>query len=186
MQTEPWTVTRGRWQALAVVLALGWAPAAEVAADADVEGIWKGMLVARAAEVEAEILVEIGRTPEGDLAGTFDMPVQNYVFHPLDKIAVDGRKVVFEFRRDSERRGKNALFVFAGEVSADGQRIEGEVIDGEQRIPFHLTWTEPAGTPRAEPLVPPVAAMSEHGDELREAFNREKDHLRLVLTLSPT
>ncbi|MEM7586221.1 MAG: hypothetical protein AAF560_22710 [Acidobacteriota bacterium] len=173
--------------ASALVLALLLGPTSQLAAsDSGLEGIWKGMLVSKAAEVEAEILIEVGRTPEGDYAGTFDMPVQNYIFHPLDTISLEGSKVAFDFYRDSERRGKNARFAFEGELSEDGQKITGNVIDGDIRIPFHLTWTDPPGTPREEPTVPDVATMSDDGDKLRDAFNREQDHVRLVMTLSPT
>ena len=175
-----------RWRALAIIFGLVATPAASAASDADLEGIWKGMLVAKEAEVEAEILFEIGRAPEGDLTGTFDMPVQDFLFHPLEQIAFDGSKVVFDFRRDSEHRGRNARYVLEGELSEDRRRIEGNVVDGERRIPFHLAWTAEAGTPREERRVPEVAQLSDRGEELRAAFNREQDHVRLVLTLSPT
>ncbi len=174
------------WRSLAIGISLGMLPISSFAAQGSLEGIWKGMLVLKKAEVEADILVEIGRAPDGTLAGTFDMPVQNYIYHPFETIQLDGSEATLEFRRDSERRGKNALFIFKGELSEDGQKLTGEVVDGDKTIPFHLTWTDPPGMPREEPWVPEVTTMSDRGDELREAFNRNKDHVRLVLTLSPT
>ena len=173
------------WPAIALMLAISVLPASSATAQGSLEGIWKGMLVGKPAEVEAEILFEIGRTPEGDLAGTFDMPVQNYKFFPLETISLEGTKVKIDFHRDSETRGKGAYYLFEGELSEDGREIRGH-LTAEASLPFHITWVSEAGVPREEVPLRPVAALSPQGEELRAAFNADQDYLRLVLTLSPT
>lgn len=174
-----------RWAAVVVAIAFGFAAAGGAGAQGSLEGIWQGLLVGKPAEVEADILFEIGRTPEGDLAGTFDMPVQSYKFYPFETLKLEGNKVTLDFHRDSETRGQGAYYLFEGEMSEDGQEIHGH-LTAEASIPFHVTWTAEAGTPRDEVPIPPVATMSPAGDELRERFNADQDYLRLVLTLSPT
>lgn len=178
---------RFRSWTLPAAIAIGLCPvwAASAADREGLEGIWKGMLVGKPAEVEADILFEIGRTPEGELAGTFDMPVQDYKFFPLETIQLDGSSVTLDFHRDSETRGAGAYFLFEGELSEDGNEIKGH-LTAEAVYPFYVTWTAEAGTPRDEPYIPPIEPLSPQGDQLRQAFNRDQDYLRLIITLSPT
>ena len=82
-----------------------------------VEGLWEGAIVFSEAEREFEITVEIGRDPNGELVGTIDQRAERMIYHPLEYVRTDGRKVTFEFRKNSERRGPDAPFPFHGELS---------------------------------------------------------------------
>lgn len=156
------------------------------AADAGLESIWEGQIVYVPAHREMDMLVEIGRTPEGELAGTIDVPTMHMKFTPLQDIAIDGASVTFAFLKDSERLGPGARFYFEGKLSEDGREIHGEFVAGEVRKAFRLKRTAEAGTPRTPEVLSEVHPLAADGDELRAVFNRDAGAVRLLILLSPT
>lgn len=167
-------------------------PVRDIAPPVRVEGLWDGIILYDPAQVELETTVEIARDAQGNLAGTIDLPSQRMKYHELRDFKLDGRKVSFTFYRNSERRGPNSPFVFDGEVSADGRVMEGIFTGfyneekGTDRVPFRFERIGEPGDERPEPVQPPVISLSPSGSELRDAFNRDADAVRILILLSPT
>lgn len=164
----------------------------EVQAPARVEGLWEGIILYDPAQVELETTVEIARDASGSLVGTIDLPSQRMKYHELRDFKVDGRKVSFTFYRTSERRGPNSPFVFDGEISADGRAMEGIFTGfyneekGTDRVPFSFERIGEPGDERPETLHPPVIPLAPAHGELRDAFNRDADAVRILILISPT
>jgi hypothetical protein len=154
---------------------------------ARVDGLWEGVIVYRPAQIELDLTVEIAADP---LVGTIDIPVQGLKFLPLLNLKQEGSRVAFEFDRFPDKEGPEGRFEFRGELSPDGRRITGECngrnAGVDLRLPFQLERRGDAGRERPPEVRPPLTPMSDAGDELRAAFNRDKDKIRLVLLLSPT
>jgi hypothetical protein len=167
-------------------------PAREIAPPVRVEGLWDGIILYDPAQVELETTVEIARDAQGKLVGTIDLPSQRMKFHELRDFKVDGRKVSFTFYRNSEKRGPNSPFVFDGELSADGRVMAGIFTGfyneekGTDRVPFSFERVGEPGDERPEPVNPPVIPLSPAYGELREAFNRDADAVRILILISPT
>lgn len=166
--------------------------AREIAPPVRVEGLWEGIILYDPAQVELETTVEIAYDAQGKLVGTIDLPSQRMKYHELRDFKVDGRKVSFTFYRNSERRGPNSPFVFDGEVSADGRVMAGTFTGfyneekGTDRVPFSFERVGEPGDDRAEPASPPVLTLSPDFSELRYAFNRDADAVRILILISPT
>jgi hypothetical protein len=176
----------------ACALPLAAQPAREIAPPVRVEGLWEGMILYDPAQVELETTVEIARDAQGKLVGTIDLPSQRMKYHELRDFKVDGRKVSFTFYRNSEKRGPNSPFVFDGEISADGRLMAGIFTGfyneekGTDRVPFSFERTGEPGDERPEPVAPPVIPLSPAYSELRDAFNRDADAVRILILISPT
>lgn len=157
-----------------------------------IDGLWSGIILYDPAQVELETTVEIGLDAQGNPGGTIDLPSQRMKYHPLRDFKVDGRKVSFTFYRNSERRGPNSPFVFEGEISADGRMMEGIFTGfyneekGTDRVPFRFERIGEPGDELPEPARPPVIPLSPAYGELREAFNRDADAVRILILISPT
>lgn len=156
------------------------------------DGLWEGVLLYDPAQVELEATVEIARDAQANLVGTIDLPSQRMKFHPLRDFRIEGSKVSFAFYRHSERRGPDSPFVFEGSLSPDGRVLEGIFTGfyneekGTDRVPFRFERIGEAGDERPEPVKPPLYTLSPSGEELREAFNRDADAVRLLILISPT
>ncbi|HWM91856.1 MAG TPA: amidohydrolase family protein [Thermoanaerobaculia bacterium] len=167
-------------------------PAREIQQPARVEGLWEGIILYDPAQVELETTVEIARDAQGSLAGTIDLPSQRMKYHPLKDFKVDGRKVSFTFYRNSERRGPDSPFIFDGEISADGRVMEGIFAGfyneekGTDRVPFRFERIGEPGDERPEPVQPALLSLSPSSSELRDAFNRDADAVRILILISPT
>jgi hypothetical protein len=162
------------------------APAAEVAPAPGPEGLWRGAILYDPGKTEIDVLVELAQAPDGRWVGTIDVLPMGLEYQPLEDIAVEGSRVTFWFNRDSPTAGR-VESPFEGELSADGSRLEGEFVEGgKNRHPFTLERIGEAGDPRPEPRIAELHPLSAGGDELREAFNRHQDAVRVVLLLSPT
>lgn len=165
-------------------------PASDTMADlaaADFAGLYQGAILYRPGGAELEILVELGATGSGELAGTLDMPAYpDVTFKPLENFRVDGREIYFSYRHDSEVRGPDALFEFEGELSADGETLSGEFLETRGRIPFELQRIGDPGAPRPELTRQPLTDLSAGAAELKDDFNAHPDHARVVILLSPT
>ena len=159
---------------------------------ARIDGLWSGIIDYDPAQLEMEATVEIGLDAQGNPGGTIDLPSQRMQHHPLRDFKIDGRKISFTFYRNSERRGPNSPFVFDGEISADGRVMEGIFTGfyneekGNDRVPFHFERIGEAGDERPEIVHPPVIPLSPTYSELREAFNRNADAVRILILISPT
>jgi hypothetical protein len=189
--------------ALVVLAAAAVCAAAEPQADATVEkaavekaadraaaerfaGLWAGHVVYRPGSAELELLVELAPGPDGGLAGTITHPGFDLQYKPLEEFRVDGRDLYFNYRHYSEVRGPDALYEFEAALSEDGRTLAGEFIETRGRIPFELHRIGDPGTPHPEREPRPLADLSDAGAELRQAFNEDRDQVRLILLLSPT
>lgn len=154
------------------------------------DGLWDGFVMFHPAQIEHDFVVEIAASNEGRLGGTIDVPALHLKFHPLQNIQLEGSKMSFDFGLVPGNPDPNNHFYFRGDLSADGKKIAGEFSGRsggqEVRTPFHLERTGEAGDERPQKVKLPLVVLSDPGDELRAAFNRDKDKIRLVLLLSPT
>lgn len=156
-------------------------------AAADFAGLYQGAILYRPGGTELEILIELGATGSGELAGTLDMPAYpDVTFKPLENFRIEGREIYFNYRHDSEVRGPDALYEFEGELSADGETLSGEFLETRGRIPFELQRIGDPGAPHPELTRQPLTDLSAGAAELKDAFNAHPDHARVVLLLSPT
>ncbi len=174
------------WRGIAMLLFAGFVTQSAAADEPRFEGLWSGAIVFKAAELEFEITVEVGRDPQGELVGTIDQPAERMIFHPLEYVRTEGKKVTFEFLKNSESRGPNAPFTFIGEISENGQRIEGHLVEHRGNIPFYLERLGEPGSERRTVDAPQVDDLTESSEELKTAFNDDAGNVRLVLLLSPT
>lgn len=174
----------------ALAAAAASAPAADAAAErAAAErfaGLYHGHVVYRPGSAELELLVELAPGPDGRLVGTITHPGFDLQYKPLEEFRVDGREIYFNYRHFSEVRGPDALYEFEAELSADGETLAGEFIETRGRIPFELRRLGDAGTPYPQMQPRPLTDLSDDGAELRQAFNEQRDQVRLVMLLSPT
>lgn len=157
------------------------------AADADLArfaGLYHGNIVYREAEMELEALIELGVDGEGRLVGTIDQP-GFFQYQPLEDVVVEGDEIRFAYRRFSEVRGPDALFAFEGELVDGGAALEGGFLESRGRIPFRFERIGDAGDPRPEMTRRPLADLAADGAALRDAFNADADHARLVVLVSP-
>lgn len=149
-------------------------------------GLWQGAILYQPGVLEIEVVVELAQGPDGRWAGTIDVLPMNLEYQPLEHISVEGSRVTFRFNRRSPTAGL-VESPFEGELSADGSVLRGDFIEGGQnRHAFVLKRIAEAGEPRPEPRTAELQPLSAGAEELRAAFNRHEDAVRVVLLLSPT
>jgi len=162
-------------------------PSAPASTRLRVDGLWEGTIVYQPGQVELDVTVEVSGEP---LVGTIDVPAQDLRFHPLRAVQVDGSKVAFGYDLVPGKDDPANRFWLRGELAPDGKAIAGEftgrIHETDLRIPFRLERRGDAGSDRPAAVKPPLVPLSDRGDELRAAFNRDRDKLRLVMLLSPT
>lgn len=150
------------------------------------EGLWRGVIAYDPGRVEIDIVVELGQGPDGRWAGTIDVLPLGIEYHVLEDVSVEGSRVTFWLNRQSPTAGL-VESPFRGELSADGSTIAGEFVEGGRNPhAFELERIGEAGDPRPEPRLSGLHPLSEGVGELRDAFNRHPDAVRLVMLLSPT
>lgn len=150
------------------------------------EGLWQGVIVYQPGRAEVDIFVELAPLPDGRWAGTIDILPHGLQYQPLDEVSVEGSKVSFLYVRESPTAGRLES-PFTGELSADGDAIRGEFVEGRQNHhTFVLERIGEAGDPRPDPRAAEILPLSESAEELRAAFNRDREAVRVVLLLSPT
>jgi hypothetical protein len=186
-----------RWRAAAITLVgmlmlvdstRGGEPAAAAgtapAGAATVEGTWRGAIVLQPAEVEFDMVLEVGRQADGKWVASIDLPVQRQRHRPVDGLLVSGRELSFRLH---DSTGATA---FKGRLSEDGRTIRGLVSEqGQPSAGFVLERVaarparEEAGEDRPVPALHPLASSAA---ELAARFNEDVDKVRLILLLSPT
>jgi hypothetical protein len=150
------------------------------------EGLWQGVIAYDPGKVEIDIVVELGQAPDGRWAGTIDVLPLGIEYYPLEDVSVEGSQVTFWLNRRSPTAGL-VESPFRGELSADGSTIAGEFVEGgKNHHPFEIERIGEAGDPRPEPVLSEVQPLSGNLGELRDAFNRHRDAVRVVMLLSPT
>jgi|GEM_PF-3858495 len=152
----------------------------------DFTGLWVGRIVYKLAEVEFDLTVEIFRDAAGGLLGTVDLPSERLKYRPLRHIEVQGRHLSMEFLMDSEVRGPDATFKLQADLAPSGQTMRGVFVESGGSRPFFLDRKGDPGADRPPERRSPVTTLSGQGAELKAAFNRDADRVRLVLLLSPT
>lgn len=185
-----------RRRRLALAAAACWAvlwpgslSAAESAGSA-LEGVWSGTIDYVPAELEVEVLVEIGAAAGGGLAGTIDVPVAEIEYRPLSDVRLEGSTVAFDMPI-STHDGSSRIYTFRGTLGDDGRQITGQfhgwLERGTRDAPFRLTRTGDPGGGRLDWGKPtPLADLSPAGGELAAAFDADRERVRLLVTLSPT
>lgn len=170
----------------AILAALPAAAAAQAEPAPTAQGLWQGVIAYDPGKVEIDIVVELGQAPDGRWAGTIDVLPLGMEYYPLEDISVEGSEVTFWLNRESPTHGL-VESPFRGELSADGSTISGEFVEGGQNHHgFEIERIGEAGDPRPEPVLSEVHPLSGDLAELRDAFNRHRDAVRVVMLLSPT
>ena len=155
---------------LLAALLLGSAPALGAQTAVDPSGHWEGSIQIPDRELIVE--VDLARNARGELSGTIGTPAEHVSDIPLRTVAVDGRSVSFNARRDQP---------FTGTLSADGKSISGDATLSGYDLPFSLSRKGDArivAPPRSAPI----------GKELEGTWNGAIDangtSFRFVLALA--
>jgi hypothetical protein len=172
--------------ALATLSASPPAVAADPPEPPTAEGLWRGLLLIEPAVVEVEFGVELARAPDGRWTGTYDDPDRGLRHEVLDEVSVDDRRVELAYTFEIPGGDFVIPYRWTGELAEDGGSIAGEMVEGEAPpVPFVLHRLGPPGTEPPAPPAVPVVALSPEAAELREAFNRDRGRVRLLMLLSP-
>lgn len=94
----------------------------------EIEGIWQGTL--KFSGMELRIIFTISRTPGNTLTATYDVPEQNAIDVPVDKITFSKRVVRLEIIPIDG--------VYEGKLSEDGVKIDGKWIQSGMTLPLVL------------------------------------------------
>jgi len=141
------------------------------------EGHWEGVIVASPAEMEVDVEIDIARAGEG-FQGRLSFTTQGKSYEVQD---LRLRDHAVSFSVVDEQKVADS---FDGTISQDGTEITGKMTENLQICPFSLRRREPR--PIAKDVLPPVLRVADDGAELRQAFNADAGHVRLLMTLSPT
>lgn len=152
-------------------------PAAEKPALPRLDGHWEGVIVAVPAEMEADVEIDVARAGDG-FQGHLSFPTQEKTY-PIQDLLLRDRAVSFSVV-DEHMTGS----FFDGTISQDGEEITGMMTENLQKYPFSLHRRE--ARPVQESFLPPVLRVADSGAELRQAFNADAGHVRLLMILSPT
>jgi pimeloyl-ACP methyl ester carboxylesterase len=98
----------------------------------EIEGIWKGTL--KFSGMELQVIFTISRSSDDTLAATYDVPEQNVVDAPVDKMALDNGNVCLEIIPIEG--------VFEGKLSEEGDKIDGQWMQGGMTLPLVLERTQ--------------------------------------------
>jgi len=133
-------------------------------------GHWVGTIQVPGSEMKIEI--DLAKNVRGELEGTFSSPAEKIKGLPLTKVMVEGSSVDLSARDDQRLHGV---------LSADGQTISGDLIVGDQSVPFRLTRA-------GDPQIPPPARIPAIGRDLEGIWNGivegSRSQLHLVLTMT--
>lgn len=145
------------------------------AAASPLEGRWEGVIVVDSAELEVDFVVAVEAGENGALAGTINFPTQGPELTPLEELSTTPAGDVFFASRDAN----DVVAMFNGVLSPDGSEVAGDITEQGQVRPFSMR--RATGAKKSVQL----RDLSE-GAELLEAFNRDRDRVRLLTVLSPS
>jgi len=154
---------------LAVTVSLAAAPLA-FAQSPDPSGHWEATMQLPRGDVRVEL--DLDRNGKGELAGTIGTPAQHLMGLPLARVVVEGRTITFFAREDQP---------FTGELSADGQSIDGKYRLEGQSIPLTLTRIGPA---RMKPAARIAAIPSQLEGTWSATVSAGSRDVHLVLTMA--
>ena len=115
---------------LVAALLLVSAPIARAQIPADPSGHWAGSIQIPGREVIFEL--DLVKNGDGRLVGTMNSPAEHIKGLPLRAVAVEGRSISFDARRDQPLRGT---------LSADGTSVSGDATVGGYVLPFSMSRT---------------------------------------------
>ena len=101
-------------------------------ANGEIEGIWQGTL--EFSGMELRVIFTISRSPDNTLFATYDVPEQNVTGAAVDKMTFGNRDVHLEIFPIEG--------VFKGTLSEDGEKIDGNWIQGGMTLPLVLKRTQ--------------------------------------------
>jgi hypothetical protein len=140
------------------------------------EGVWRGSIVMSPAVMEADVTIELSQNAAGKTGGRLRFPTSGLEWYPLENFSLEGQELSFRVHDTG-----GVITSFRGSLSDEGKKISGEMIEGQNKLPFSLDrW---ANAPSDKALE--VPKLSEGGEELRRMFNAEADRRRLLVLLSP-
>ncbi len=142
------------------------------------EGSWRGELVMSPAVLEADVSVELRITEQGETTGRLNFPISGPAWYAIENFAMKGSEVSFSVRDES-----GVTSSFRGQVSSDGNKIAGEMLEGKSSFVFTLE-REVLGARKDN--APTLRKLSPGGEELKSAFNSDTDRRRLLVILSPS
>jgi pimeloyl-ACP methyl ester carboxylesterase len=98
----------------------------------EIEGIWQGTL--RFSGMELRIVFTISQSPDNTLTATYDVQEQNALNVPVDKITFNNRDVRLEITPIDG--------VYEGQLSDDGEKIDGNWTQGDMTLPLVFERTQ--------------------------------------------
>jgi hypothetical protein len=152
----------------AVLLLPGRSVGAQTAADPS--GHWLGSVQIPNRELTFE--VDLTRNDRGGLSGTMNNPVENVKGLPLRAVALEGKTLSFDARRDQP---------FKGVLSGDGKSVSGEYTLSGYVLPFTMSRTGDAEI--IEPAKSGPIGKALEG-QWNGTLNLGSKQLRLILKMS--
>jgi hypothetical protein len=152
------------------------APAAAPPPAPTFAGHWEGAIIRTLGRDETDLTLDLAPGEGGVWAGKLNILMGGVKDRPLSSVTVDGPGITFV---DADEHGQR---VYQGKLSADGDRIVGELQRGERTVPFELDRKADFRLPAESEL----RDLSADSRELRQLFDEDKDKVRMVLLLSPT
>lgn len=142
------------------------------------DGHWEGVIVATPAEKEVDVEIDIAHTGER-LQGHLSFPTQGKKTYEVRDLLLRDNAVSFKVVDE-----QNIADFFDGMISQDGAEIIGKMTETPRSFPFSLRRRELR--PIERDFLPAVLHVADNGAELRQAFNADAGHVRLLMILSPT
>jgi len=140
------------------------------------DGHWEGVIVAAPAEMEVDVEIDFARAGEM-LQGHLSFPTQGKKTYEVQDLQLRDHAVSFKVVDE-----QNIADFFDGMLSQDSAEIIGTMTESPRRVHFSLRRREAMPSD----FLPAVLRVADDGAELRQAFNADAGHVRLLMILSPT
>jgi hypothetical protein len=155
-----------------LIVAAGAAVAATAAAPG-AAGRWDGIVIEQSGRAELDLTLEIVSESQR-WAGYLSVPTQAIDRRRLDALEVEDQKVSFVYKDAS---GESRFVGYLG----GNDSLSGDFSEGGRTLLCRF-WRAPQGPRSALKL----SSLDANGAELRQVFNDEQSHPRLLVVLSPT